>query len=205
MPSHREKPATKSRFELPALDLNFGSITDGTNIPPPPASPITRSATPPHKHTAANDSASGASGYQRANGNGNSPGRNEPLASPTKSAREGSIRRLFSRNKLNNEFAAGELPTSQSAPVLDSERPQSRSGFSLMGDRKSKRSSGWFKRLRTGDQQSSRRSSFLFGQSSASSTKPAGPPPPMIPELKEIEKDDGSLGADIFKDVRSIN
>ncbi|KAI1116717.1 hypothetical protein F5Y14DRAFT_53323 [Nemania sp. NC0429] len=30
---------TSKRFELPALDFKFGSLTDGTDIPPPPPSP----------------------------------------------------------------------------------------------------------------------------------------------------------------------
>lgn len=41
MSSQYKKSVASSRFELlPALNLNFGSITDGTDIPPPPESPI---------------------------------------------------------------------------------------------------------------------------------------------------------------------
>jgi hypothetical protein len=32
--------------------------------------------------------------------------------------------------------------------------------------------------------------------------KPTGPPPPMIPELKDLEKDEGSLGNDLFKNIK---
>lgn len=73
-----------------------------------------------------------------------------------------------------------------------------------MGDRKSKRNSGWFKRFRSGDQPPSRRSSFLFGGSSnnLSAARQTEPPPPMIPELRELEKDEGSLGSDIFRNIK---
>lgn len=209
MPSRTEKTAAKPRFQLPALDLNLGNITDGTNIPPPPASPVAKVPSPPRTPAALEKATVGASQQlPKANGTlGNEAlgTSDEQMSSPTPSARQGSLRRFFSRNRLNNEFADGELAAGSSAPVLDDERPQSRSGFSLMGDRKSKRYSGWFKRLRNGDQQPSRRSSFLFGSSSTSPTKPSGPPPPMIPELKELEKDDGSLGTDIFKNINNIS
>ncbi|UZP37421.1 hypothetical protein NXS19_005237 [Fusarium pseudograminearum] len=41
------KSSGGSRFQLPALNLNFGSITDGTDIPPPPDSPVQKVPTPP--------------------------------------------------------------------------------------------------------------------------------------------------------------
>ncbi|KAJ4147732.1 hypothetical protein LMH87_002239 [Akanthomyces muscarius] len=172
--SHRSKDTVgKPQFELPALNLNFGSITDGTNIPPPLPSPKvpTPPQTPPRLETK-DDRTNGSVGANRANG-------------------------------LNTE---SQLPASQSVPALDGvDRPQSRGGFSLMGDRKSKRSSGWFKRFRSGDQQSSsRRSSFLFSGSSSNlpAAKQLEPPPPMIPELRELEKDEGSLGSDIFRNIK---
>lgn len=74
-----------------------------------------------------------------------------------------------------------------------------------MGERTSKRASGFFRRFsRSGDQPPKRRASFLFGNSSAASApKSTGPPPPMLPELKELEKDEGSLGADdLFKNIK---
>jgi hypothetical protein len=209
MPSRTGKAAAKPPFELPALDLNLGNITDGTNIPPPPDSPVRKVSTPPRTPPALEKPRVGASQQlPKANGTqGNETlgASDKQMSSPTSSARQGSLRRFFSRNRLNNEFADGELPANSSVPVLPDGRPQSRSGFSLMDDRKSKRYSGWFKRLRNGDQQPSRRSSFLFGSSSTSPTKHSGPPPPMIPELKELEKDDGSLGTDIFKNIKNIS
>ncbi|OTA02647.1 hypothetical protein A9Z42_0030490 [Trichoderma parareesei] len=47
MSSQQKKSAAGARFELlPALKLDFGSITDGTDIPPPPESPIEPAYTP---------------------------------------------------------------------------------------------------------------------------------------------------------------
>lgn len=208
--SHRSKDTVgKPQFELPALNLNFGSITDGTNIPPPLPSPKvpTPPQTPPRLETK-DDRTNGSVDANRANGlnTGTYYPEEHALLSPTPSARQGTLRRMLSKRTLNNTAAGSQLPASQSVPALDGvDRPQSRGGFSLMGDRKSKRSSGWFKRFRSGDQQSSsRRSSFLFGGSSSNlpAAKQLEPPPPMIPELRELEKDEGSLGSDIFRNIK---
>ncbi|KAJ6786782.1 hypothetical protein PWT90_03123 [Aphanocladium album] len=209
MSQRSKNTAEKPRFELPALNLNFGSITDGTNIPPPLPSP--KVPTPPQTPPAldAKDArANATAGANKANGISTGtyhPEEHAPL-SPTPSVRQGTLRRMLSKRTMNNTAAEDQLPGSQSVPVLDgTERPQSRGGFSLMGDRKSKRNSGWFRRFRSGDQPpSSRRSSFLFGGSSSNltATKQLEPPPPMIPELRELEKDEGSLGSDIFRNIK---
>ncbi len=118
-------PAAK-RFELPALEFKFASLTDGTDIPPPPPSPIReepeRPKTPPKEAT----NGDGANKKEVANGakaNGNHastspqstatskggvkrPADDSP-ASPTLSSRQGSIRRLFSRNLLSSAYANG--------------------------------------------------------------------------------------------------
>ncbi|OAA72124.1 hypothetical protein ISF_01197 [Cordyceps fumosorosea ARSEF 2679] len=209
--SHRPKNgAKKPRFELPALDLNFGNITDGTNIPPPLPSP--KVPTPPQTPPAIDAKDAQAHGTAAANkANGISTGTyhpNEPAPlSPTPFVQQGTLRRMLSKRTMSNTAAESRLPGSQSALLLDNvDRPQSRGGFSLMGDRKSKRNSGWFKRFRNGDQPpSSRRSSFLFSGSSSNlpdTSKPLEPPPPMIPELRELEKDEGSLGSDIFRNIK---
>ncbi|ATY60236.1 hypothetical protein A9K55_005617 [Cordyceps militaris] len=173
--SHRSKnTAGKPQFEIPALNLNFGSITDGTNIPPPPPSP--KVPTPPQTPPTVN-------------------AKDVPAHGPT------------AANKANGINTESQLPGSQSVPVLDDvDRPQSRGGFSLMGDRKSKRNSGWFKRFRHVDQppSSPRRSSFIMGGSSSNlpAARQLEPPPPMIPELRDLEKDEGSLGSDIFRNIK---
>ncbi|CAG9995781.1 unnamed protein product [Clonostachys byssicola] len=223
MPSTVATNATSgSRFELPALNLNFGSITDGTDIPPPPDSPVEKEKpvlpeTPKKKavpETAAKteeDKTVKKPEETPKATNGNSAGIKRPADAPpspsSASYRAGSIRRMFSRTKLNNSYAEGHLASNGGvAASIDSSRPASRSGNSILDERKSKRASGWFKRLRGGE---SKRSSLILSQESTASTttipatnKPSGPPPPMIPELKEFNKDEGSLGNDLFKNIK---
>lgn len=210
MPSRVANGATSSRFELPALDLNFGSITDGTNIPPPPASPVQKSATPPRTPAQKTDKEAAAKDADKpAATNGKIAGIKRPAegppASPGASSRQGSLRRLFSRNTLNNSYVEGNQTKdgSVSTAAATLERPASRSAGSYMDNGKAKRSSGWFRRLRTGDGPSNKRTSLLSEEVTAptSPLKPTGPPPPMIPELKELEKDEGSLGNDLFKNI----
>ncbi|KFA73774.1 hypothetical protein S40288_03151 [Stachybotrys chartarum IBT 40288] len=213
------------RFELPALDLNFGNITDGTNIPPPPDSPIRKEPTPPatpstdwgeKSSVKALPTASNGSAHPikaPANSNGNLAGTKRPadwsVPSSPLSVRQGSLRRLFSRNALSNSYAEGQLPSNgngispaaAAATAASVPRPSSQSGGSIMDERKSKRSSGWFRRLRTGD--SIKKSNLVEEyQAPPSPAKTTGPPPPMIPELSEFEKDEGSLGNDLFKNIK---
>ncbi|CAH0039202.1 unnamed protein product [Clonostachys solani] len=212
MPSTVAANATSSsRFELPALNLNFGSITDGTDIPPPPDSPVEKEKpvlpeTPKKKavaETAAKNEEDKTVKKPEETpkaANGNSAGTKRPADAPpspsSASYRAGSIRRMFKGHLASNGGVA---------PSIDSSRPASRSGNSILDDRKSKRASGWFKRLRGGE---SKRSSLVLSQESTASTttipttnKQSGPPPPMIPELKEFNKDEGSLGNDLFKNI----
>ncbi|PNY29834.1 Uncharacterized protein TCAP_00253 [Tolypocladium capitatum] len=205
---------TRPRFELPALDLDFGSITDGTNIPPPPASPVQRVPTPPQTPPPAEkkkEVVGAANGAEMKltttppNGNlaGTKRSADEAPLSPAGSGRQGSLRRLFSRNMLNASYTEGRLTSMGSASVTNGARPESRDAASVMDDRKSRRSSGWFRRLRGGD---SKRASISFDDAastfSAPPRKASGPPPPMIPELVDLEKDEGSLGGDLFKNIK---
>ena len=206
---------TRSRFELPALDLNFGSITDGTNIPPPPASPVQRVPTPPQTPPPAGKNEKVISVTNAVekkltstppNGKlaGTKRSADEAPLSPAGSGHQGSIRRLFSRNMLNASYTDGRMTSMGTAPVANGARPESRGAASLMDDRKSKRSSGWFRRLRGGDY---KRSSVIFDDATSLAVAtprqaPSGPPPPMIPELAEFEKDEGGLGGDMFKNIK---
>ncbi|CAK7218934.1 hypothetical protein SBRCBS47491_003674 [Sporothrix bragantina] len=237
------------RFELPALDFKFASLTEGTNIPPPLPSPIAEEPSEANleenKPSATSSSKTLTNGTQP--GSLSSPSRAAAVraglkrsaddipASPTLSSRPGSIRRLFSRNLLNTAYAnaegnEGQLATASSTATVPGSimRPESRSDGSIMDERRARRSSGWFRRLRGGNSDGvassnasimngsaprsplSKRTSMLFTnvkeqQQPQQPAKPAGPPPPMIPELGElkakVDLDDGSLSGDLFKNI----
>jgi hypothetical protein len=75
-----------------------------------------------------------------------------------------------------------------------------------MDGKRAKRSSSWFRRLSTRDAATagSKRASQLYSNDEVK--KAMGPPPPMIPELTDLDskvdpKDDGSLGSDLFKNI----
>ncbi|KYK59956.1 hypothetical protein DCS_01090 [Drechmeria coniospora] len=210
--------AAPPKFELPALNLNFGNITDGTNIPPPLASPLPRVPTPPQTPPGTGkkevvalvaDKTAAADGLDQsfdscpsaANFVGTKRSADGAPLSPAGSGRQGSLRRLFSRTMLNASYAEGRLSSPGNASLPSMGRPESRGAASVMDDRKSKRSSGWFSRLRGGE---FKRSSVFFDDSSSSvfSRKPCGPPPPMIPELADLEKENEGLGVDLFKNIK---
>ena len=227
------KSSGSSRFQLPALNLNFGSITDGTDIPPPPESPVQKVPTPPQTpppvkeakdeapkqpaqdtYNSVTEDVSNSTPQPSvtASSNGNLAGtkRNAdddaPL-SPAASSRQGSIRRLFSRTMLNNSYAEGQISTNGSvqSPPPGYARPASQGGASYLDERKSKRTSGWFRRMKTGETTPNKRASTMYMEEAPRATTPkkqSGPPPPMIPELTDIEKDNGSLGSDLFKNIK---
>ncbi|EGS22850.1 uncharacterized protein CTHT_0013260 [Thermochaetoides thermophila DSM 1495] len=202
--------APVKRFELPALDLNFGSLTDGTDIPPPLPSPIQEEpsskepGTPKEENgDAAKDNANGSSKHDVSSPQSTSTPTSETTkgastvpTSPTLSARPGSIRRLFSRGLLNPAHAA--------AAGANGDRPQSRGTGSIADStRKSKRASGWFGRLRGGSHD---KCSSPLASSPQSEEKKD--PPPMLPELSELNRklgihgDDVGFGDDLFKDIK---
>ncbi|KAI1764405.1 hypothetical protein GGR53DRAFT_322584 [Hypoxylon sp. FL1150] len=196
---------TTKRFELPALEFKFGSLTDGTDIPPPQPSPKEEVPTPPktpipeiveEKQQEANGTSNGHGTFPKSdltiptNVGIKRPAEDGP-ASPTLSNR-GSLRRLLSRTLLNNAYDEQGSILSQGTS-----RPPSRTASTIADERKSKRASGWFKRLRSHD--SPKRVSQVFEEPK----KPMGPPPPMIPELSALEtKVDTHLGDDLFKGIK---
>ncbi|EFX02915.1 hypothetical protein CMQ_2844 [Grosmannia clavigera kw1407] len=262
--------ATKApvkRFELPALDFNFASLTEGTDIPPPLPSPVEeappkvvkapkvavavkpkpKAAEPPKNNTNGvngvntsskiNGAMNGATSttcttagqlptHYRPSTNGSLNRRVDRVpASPTLSAHAGSIRRLFSRNLMNAAYANAEAEGLKNTPnSIDIHhsvaRPNSRNTTGAIDERKSKRSSGWFRRLRgggltsssdsiNGDYAVSKRASMVLEEAPkpAKPAKSPSPPPPMIPELAKLKAkvevdDDGSLGSDLFKNIK---
>ncbi|KAG7291707.1 hypothetical protein NEMBOFW57_001726 [Staphylotrichum longicolle] len=213
-------PTPAKRFELPALDFKFGSLTEGTDIPPPLPSPIQEEAEPappdtpavaqqPQEGTGATSgkpkAASPNSQLSSVSIAGSKRRAEDGPASPTLSNRPGSIRRLFSRGLLNTAYANGD-ETSQNG------RPQSRGGSSVVDSRKAKRSSGWFGRLRSNDSSSNttannNKTAMPLSPPATDEKKPMGPPPPMIPELSELNsklgiQPDNTFGNDLFKNIK---
>ncbi|KAI1123629.1 hypothetical protein F5Y10DRAFT_47735 [Nemania abortiva] len=215
---------TSKRFELPALDLKFGSLTDGTNIPPPLPSPKEEQPPPqpkpvvkkekveeqqeqppqpqPQQQELKAEAAIGAT-------NGTSPKKpdisittnvgvkrtiDEVPISPAPSSR-GSLRRLISKTLLNHAYDEQGSTIGQSPS-----RPPSRTASVVAAEKKAKRSSGWFRRLRSHDSANDGKpATFQFEDMNK---KHAGPPPPMIPELSALEtKIDTQLGDDLFKGI----
>ncbi|KAH9884196.1 hypothetical protein F4778DRAFT_763965 [Xylariomycetidae sp. FL2044] len=206
------QPATTApskRFELPALDFKFGSLTDGTSIPPPQPSPKEEAPAPPPPKTPIKEEVPKKQDMNGAgNGHGTSPksdiiattnvgikrAADDAPASPTLSSR-GSLRRLLSKTLLNNAYDEQGSITGQGVS-----RPPSRTASTIAEERKSKRGSGWFRRLRSNDSATAnKRVSQVFEEPK----KPAQPPPPMIPELSALEtKVDTRLGDDLFKGIK---
>lgn len=193
-----------TKFQLPALDLKFGSLTEGTDIPPPPPSPKEEDPSASAQQQQQQQSVGNKSSATN-NGTQTTPdvqrnGINSAATPLSPKGRAPSIRRLFSRNKLSEAYHANAAPITGDSMFP---RPVSQSNASIATDGQPKRSSGWFRRLRGSDGIESRRSSKFF---SSENTKPisstAQKPPPMIPEIKGDDGGSlGSLGSDLFKDI----
>ncbi|KAL5604871.1 hypothetical protein BROUX41_001798 [Berkeleyomyces rouxiae] len=211
-------PAAKTdapkRFELPALNFNFESLTDGTDIPPPLPSPVIKTPSPapvavaakPAQNVASMPTVAATGAVTPAkvaaispNGNSTISISSPPVPSATRGSkrradeaptatRHGSLRRLLSRSLLNHAYVEDkDLSTS----AQNSTSPGSDGTGSTADDKKAKRRSGWFQRLRSSDGVA-KRSSVIFDE-----PKKSGPPPPMIPELSTLETkiDLGNAGA----------
>ncbi|KAK8099304.1 uncharacterized protein PG998_012545 [Apiospora kogelbergensis] len=216
------KPVATKRFQLPALDFKFGSLTDGTNIPPPIPSPVQEVPTPPKTPTIADLGGEKKEPNGVANGQavetktsphadavntttatgGVKRAADDAPSSPTLSTR-GSLRRLLSKNLLHNAYD----DQASIAETQNASRPPSRTASVMAEERKAKRSSGWFRRFRSDNHsvvepvsQAPAPAPPLFDEAPQ---KPAGPPPPMIPELSALEtKVDTSMGDDLFKEIK---
>ncbi|KAH8162565.1 hypothetical protein CIB48_g5681 [Xylaria polymorpha] len=199
------QPAPASNgFQLPALNLTFGSLTDGTDIPPPLPSPKEEEQQPPppppvqpettvkkeEKEEKAEDQQPKA---EPANGATNGTTPRKPDIAITTNIGLNALR--TSKSILNHAYDEQGSIIGQGIS-----RPPSRTTSLLAEDKKAKRSSGWFRRLRSHDTGNDGRPASL--QLESVSKKPSGPPPPMIPELSALEtKVDTNLGDDLFKGI----
>lgn len=194
------------KFQLPALDFKFGSLTEGTDIPPPLPSPKEEE---PREKTKAPQSSSNDANVPSITTNGSQkppetatsnglkrPAEDVPLpSSPSSStAGQGSVRHL-QLNKSNS-------------------RPGTGSNASIATDKQSKRASGFFHRFRSSNGKVVVPADVKPDVKPdvrpvvASPTRTTGPPPPMIPEFKslgskvDLGDDKGSLGDDLFKNIK---
>lgn len=205
-----------SRFELPQLSLTSGSLTDGTDIPPPPDSPIEEKPPPAAlkrglpddpaisaTNGAVNGSANGnvnGNGVHRHGGSKASTDTRPPIPS---TIRPSSIRRFLSRKSLNTNYESGANSNSNE-DLASIGRPESAMSYASGRhvDKKSRLS--WFRRF-SSDVGS--RTSVIYEEKRAS-IMPMGPPPPKLPELSKLrakipEDDEGSLGGEeLFKNIK---
>lgn len=214
------------KFQLPAFDFKFGSLTEGTDIPPPPPSPKQdkpreqpKASQPPAKNTSMPSITTNGTNKspETATSNGLKWQAEEvPLpSSPSSSiAGQGSIRRLFSRNRLDSVYANGEPKAEAGMAHLNKpdSRPDSRSNASIATDKQSKRASGFFRRFRGSDGKvvvpADVKPAVASHPAVVSQPTSQGPPPPKLPEFRslgskvDLGDDGGSLGDDLFKNIK---
>jgi len=195
------------RFELPALaPINF-NLTDGTNIPPPPDSPIEETAPPPPPKavpaqlpptiatTGQNQVSITANGDYEARGRQN----DKPPLSPSSTTRPSSIRRFLSRKSLNANYTNGTNTNTSNEDLTSVGRPDSPSSFFARPE--AKKSVSWYKRLGSSNRQS------VIYENKPQEKKPMGPPPPKLPELnqlkaKVVDSEGSFAGDDLFKNIK---
>lgn len=209
------------RFELPQLTpVNF-SLTDGTNIPPPPASPVEEKPPPvAHQPEPSNSVAPSANGQSAitTNTNGVYDGRGRTSAteqptSPISQKRPSSIRRFLSRKSLNTNYTNGTNSNLSNEDVTMIDRPESAMSFaSGRPSLAAKKSGSWFRRFSgtggSGNSNASPNRTSIIYEEKQNAPRPMGPPPPKLPELSKLkakipDNDDGSLGGDdMFKNIK---
>ncbi len=218
LPSGGNTP--RGKFELPVL-APLDSLTAGTDIPPPPDSPIQEkpvelaSKPEPELISAIADGApispvnghtNGANGASEYTGRGRTNETSVPT-SPVSMTRPSSIRRFLSRKSLYSNYSNGTNGNhSQDNLSPDGMRPETPSTFSTFSKPNAKRrSSSWFRRFVGGAETETKRTSIVYEEKEKEA--PKGPPAPTLPELnqlkaKVIADDAGSLGGDdIFKNI----
>lgn len=225
MPQQTSAPTRK--FELPALAPIHFSLTDGTDIPPPPDSPIEEAPPAKKVRTGSDETTPITESAQQANGtlngmseaNGTPNGASEdttrgrssaaaPSSSPTSPKRPSSIRRFLSRKSLNQNYTNG-TNSNISSEDLGLHRPESLSAFSTTTKASKRRSVSWFRRFMGGGQSGSdeeeRKRISVVPEDVEKVNR--GPPAPTLPELGQLRArvDDDAVslgGAEIFKDIK---
>ncbi|KAI9830434.1 MAG: hypothetical protein M1819_005686 [Sarea resinae] len=212
--------ASDSQFTLPSIKPVEFSLTAGTDIPPPPESPV--EDTPPAPSTKKSVKVDTTAAF--ATPTSEMPGAfpqtpgaeqaTEPRSptSPASSTRPGSVRRFLSLKSLNTSYNASTDSLSNMVHLHHNQNavPSSASIASSSlrppSVASKRRSMSWFRRKSTGRnplayenvEEENRRPQEM------SAPVPKGPPPPKLPELKTLgtSLDGGSLGGDdLFKGI----
>ncbi|KAI9861970.1 MAG: hypothetical protein M1813_005041 [Trichoglossum hirsutum] len=176
-----ETKSMNGKFQLPTLaPLNF-SLTDGTNIPPPPDSPI---AEPKSDIKPVPLAKSAPPTPQQQNQKDGLP---EPPTSPTSTSASGdrasSIRRFLSLKSLNSTYSNHPQIFGSSDPSRP-QSPSAKSSASTLGKK------SWFMRVRKAEP------SLVEEKGAGANGVPPekmGPPPPKLPEVRT---ETGSLFGD---------
>jgi hypothetical protein len=211
-------------FELPQFTpLNF-SLTDGTDIPPPPRSPIEEKPPPiaPKRDVLDQSVATATTNgtpIDLANGNAVYDGRartngvvqtsvsadpKAPMSPVSSTTRPSSIRRFLSRRSLNTHYENGTNTNVSHEDLMPVDRPESALSFASTKNMDKKSRPSWFRRFSSN---SGTRTAVIYEEKRAT-IMPMGPPPPKLPELSKLgakipEDDEGSLGgADLFKNIK---
>lgn len=131
--------------------------------------------------------------------------------SPASEKRPSSIRRLFSRKSLNQNYVNGTNgnESNENLHAADIQRPESSLSFLDRPGLIKKKSGSWFKKLGSGE--AGNRASMMFDSKIIEEEKPKpvkkNPPPPKLPELNQfkakVQGDQGSFGGDdLFKNIK---
>ncbi|KAH0543690.1 hypothetical protein FGG08_002006 [Glutinoglossum americanum] len=177
-----EKKSMNGKFQLPTLaPLNF-SLTDGTNIPPPPESPVAETK-PDIKVTPLAKSAPPTPQQQKQQQDGLPETPASPTSTSTNGDRASSIRRFLSLKSLNSTYN-NHPPTFGSSDISRPQSPSAKSSASTLGKK------SWFMRVRKTEP------SLVEGKGAVANGSPPekkGPPPPTLPEVRT---ETGSLFGD---------
>jgi len=207
------------RFQLQLAPINY-SLTDGTDIPPPLASPIEEKPPPavaakpdPINTTTLASTSTDTTGGAATNGNGvrtTIVGNDHNV--PTSPTRPSSIRRFLSRKSLNTNYNNGTNHNG-AASQEDLSRPETSGSLATAnggrtGGLTKQKSGGWFRKF-TGNSGGYRNSVLVVMEEKQPQQEiKKGPPPPKLPELNQLkakipEDDEGSLGGgDMFKNIQ---
>ncbi|POS83691.1 hypothetical protein EPUL_006519 [Erysiphe pulchra] len=199
-----------SCFQLPQITPINISLTEGTDIPPPPESPIKERSSYDDCQSTTADEENPPSLVEPTTNSSSSQDADEettykpltPLNHPSKK-RASSIRKFLSRRSLHANY------TNESSYLSNQSRPESSMSYtsaSTCFSNGKRRNFSWMGRFSgTGDSFLKKRTSIVI-EEKVPIEPPPPPPPPMLPQLSQfkatISEFDEGLGEDLFKNIK---